>query len=59
MYQKKVKLIVTSVVSLNEVFVQWENKRSEEILLTFRCLSKMAEMQTRGYLEMPHLSLID
>ena len=58
MYDKKVKLIITSVVELNELFIDFENKSTEEIFLTYRCLSRLIEIQTKGYLNLPHSRLI-
>ena len=51
------KLIITSVVELDELFIEFENKSTEEIFQTYRCLSRLIEMQTKGYLSLPHLSL--
>ena len=55
-YQKQVKLVVTSTVSLDRLFTDVQNKSTHDLLLMHQCLSRLILVQTRSYLRLPHLS---
>lgn len=51
-YYHKVKLIVKSEVTLDQLFIGFQGKGSEEVFMAQRCLSRLVEIQTEKYLQM-------
>ena len=54
LYEHKVKLICSSDVPMNELFVPDENTPKDDILAFNRTLKRLEEMQTRSYLQKLH-----